>query len=277
MTDAALKMALADDLRYLRYGTDPIAFCREVLHFHPDEWQERFILSAIKPGARVIVLASRQAGKSKTIAAILVWLAVFEPGCLLLIISASARQASETLSHALDFLKLLEPVELLDEENKKSCKLQNGSRIVSLPADARTVRGYSGPRLCVEDESGFVPDECHEALTPSLAASNGGLVLSSTPYGQRGHFFNIWTEGGSWWHRIMVTADQCPRITPEFLAQERAIKPSWRIEQEYFCSFSATTDGQIFSMEVVRAAFDQKVKPLFTSDDLLSIAARGAA
>lgn len=274
--DPDLRAGLVEDLRFLRYASNPIAFCREVLKFEPDEWQITFILAALAPMARVIVLASRQAGKSRTIAAILVFLAVFEPGCLLLIVSASSRQAGETFGHAIEFLKMLEPVELLDEENKKSCRLQNASRIVTLAADPKTVRGWSGPRMLVEDEAAFVPDEVHEAVTPSLAASGGGLILSSTPYGQRGHFYKIWTEGGDFWRRISITIDRIKRIKPEFLAQERAIKPEWRIQMEYFCSFEATTDGQIFTMEVVRAAFNKAIRPLFTKSDLVRIAAESA-
>jgi hypothetical protein len=102
-------------------------------------------------------------------------------------------------------------------------ELANGSRIVSLPGDEQTIRGYSGVALLAIDEAARVPDDLYRAVRPMLAVSGGRLVCLSTPYGKRGWFFETW-KGGSGWQRARITADQCPRITPEVLAEEeRAI------------------------------------------------------
>ena len=49
----------------------------------------------------------------------------------------------------MDFLRSLEHVEQLEEDNKLSATLANRSRIVSLPGDPKTVRGFSGPSLVI--------------------------------------------------------------------------------------------------------------------------------
>jgi hypothetical protein len=68
--------------------------------------------------------------------------------------------------------------------------------------------------------------------------------------------------GAEDWQRVRVTADQCPRITREFLAQERqALGERW-FRQEYECSFEDTV-GAVFSHEDVAAALRDDLEPWF--------------
>ena len=87
------------------------------------------------------------------------------------------------------------------------------------------------------------------------------MMMLTTPYGKRGVFYEEWT-GGREWDRYEVPAAECPRITPEFLAEERDALPSYIYRQEYECSFEETED-QIFTHEMVQAAVTPDVKPLF--------------
>jgi hypothetical protein len=94
-----------------------------------------------------------------------------------------------------------------------------------------------------------------------LAVSRGRLVALSTPFGQRGWFHAEWTGGGGW-QRVRVTADQVPRITPEFLAEERrALGDRW-FNQEYGCSFESTVDA-VFDYRDIQTALSSDVQPLF--------------
>ncbi len=69
----------------------------------------------------------------------------------------------------------------LEEDNRLSFTLSNGSRVVSLPGTSETVRGFSAPRLVIEDEAAFVEDGVYGAVRPMLAVSSGRLILMSTP------------------------------------------------------------------------------------------------
>jgi LAGLIDADG-like domain len=114
--------------------------------------------------------------------------------------------------------------------------LANGSRIVSLPGEEGTVRGFSGVALLVIDEAARVADDLYRAVRPMLAVSGGRLVALSTPFGRRGWFAQEWHGEGAW-ERVRITAEQCPRITPAFLADERrALGEDW-YRQEYGCEF----------------------------------------
>ena len=53
-----------------------------------------------------------------------------------------------------------------------------------------------------------------------LAVSGGRLMMLSTPHGRRGVFFEAWDHGTEW-KRYRVPATECPRISPEFLEEER--------------------------------------------------------
>ena len=124
------------------------------------------------------------------------------------------------------------------------------------------MRGFSGVSLLVVDEAARVPDELYFAVRPMLAVSGGRLVALSTPFGKRGFFFKEWSEGGPSWSRVRVTAEECPRIRPEFLAEERRSLGDLWYRQEYQTDFVETTD-QVFSYEHVTGALDPGVLPLF--------------
>ena len=63
-----------------------------------------------------------------------------------------------------------------------------------LPGQEKTIRGFSGVTLIIEDEASRVDDTLYRAVRPMLAVSGGRLILMSTPYGQTGHFFEEWTN-----------------------------------------------------------------------------------
>jgi phage FluMu gp28-like protein len=140
-------------------------------------------------------------------------------------------------------------------------QLRNGSRVVSLPGTGETVRGFSAPDLIVEDEAAFVEDSFYRAVRPMLAVSGGRLILMSTPYGKRGHFYEAWQEAGSW-HRVEVPATECPRITSKFLESERRALGDLWFRQEYKCEFADVIDA-VFRMADIERAVTDEVLPLF--------------
>jgi hypothetical protein len=239
------------------HALDCVAFAIDRLGFHPDPWQARLLRS---PRKQIILNCSRQSGKSTTTAILALHTALYEPAALILLISPSLRQSKELFNKVIVFLRALAPVEVLDEDNKSSCTLANGSRIVSLPSDSKTVRGYSGPRLIIEDEASRVDDEVYGAIRPMLAVGRGKLVLMSTPAGKRGHFCEAWHGVGDGWERIKLLASECPRISLEFLEEEQRTLGPFVYQQEYECAFLDTTTSA-FSTALIEAAFTNDFQP----------------
>ncbi len=225
----------------------------------PDPWQQQVLRFA---GKRLILNCSRQSGKSTTTAVLALHKGMYCPGSLILLISPSLRQSSELFRKVSDMVKSLKQQPKRLEDNKLSLTFNNGSRIISLPSSESTIRGYSGVDLIIEDEASRVDDSLYYSVRPMLAVSDGAIILMSTPWGKRGHFHHEWAEGGEAWERILITADDCPRISQAFLEEEKASLGDWWYSQEYYCEFRDTTD-QLFSYDSVMQAFDDDIEPLF--------------
>lgn len=243
----------------LRHALDPVAFAQEQLRITPDPWQQQVLLS---PATQMLLNCTRQAGKSTTAAILVLHTALYTPDALILVVSPTLRQSGELFRKITGLLTHLPTPPPLREDNRLSLRLENGTRIVSLPGSEATIRGFSAPALVIEDEAARVPDELYRAVRPMLATSHGRLILMSTPFGKRGHFFEEWTEGGDAWARISISATDCPRIDPTFLAdEERSLGDRW-YRQEYGCEFLATSD-QVFDYDTVAGCISSDVSPLF--------------
>jgi hypothetical protein len=241
----------------LSSALDPVLFAVEALGFHPDSAQTKVLQWT---GKRLLLNCSRQWGKSTTTSVLAVHRAVFYPESLILLVSPSLRQSSELFRKVSGFMDRLALKPNRIEDNRLSLQLENGSRIVSLPSKEATVRGFSGASLIIEDEASRVDDLLYKTLRPMLAVSGGRLVLMSTPFGKRGHFFEEWMQGPGW-ERIEVKATDCPRIPQSFLEEERVSLGEWWFRQEYLCEFVETLD-QVFSYDLVMGAISADVKPL---------------
>jgi hypothetical protein len=226
----------------------------------PDPWQREVIGS---PAGRLLLLCSRQAGKSQTAAGLALLTALREPGSLVLLLSPSLRQSLELFRKTADLWRALgRPVRTAKgRENATRLELANGSRIESLPGTESTVRSFSAVRLLVIDEAARVADDLYRAVRPMLAVSRGRLLALSSAWAKVGWFYEAWS-GTEPWHRVKVTARQCPRISAAFLAEElEAIGPRW-FSMEYLAEFGDAVDA-LFSEEDVRASMANDVRPLF--------------
>jgi hypothetical protein len=242
-------------------GTPPLSPVTLAAHagFTLDAWQRDVLLS---DAHQLIILASRQAGKSSVSSIRALHRALYTPASLVLLLAPSYRQSKELfkkVKHALGKLPFAVPVA---SESALELEFSNLSRIVALPGKEETIRGFSGVSLLIVDESSRVPDALYQAVRPMLAVSGGDIILLSTPFGKRGFFHHEWMEGGASWHRVKVTADDCPRISREWLATERKTIGEWWFRQEYLCEF-VETDDQVFAYEDLQRALDTSVKPLF--------------
>jgi hypothetical protein len=243
----------------LELALDRVAFA-EALGLDPDPWQRDLLRSSSE---RVILNCSRQSGKSTMTAVITLHRALYHPGSLILCLAPALRQSQELFGKVLGFYRDLGRPVSPQAERKLSLELENGSRIVTLPGTEKTIRGFSGTALLVLDEAARVADELYFAVKPMLAVSGGALMIMSTPYGKRGVFYEEWT-GGHGWERYEVPANQCPRISEEFLEEERASLPPFIFRQEYECSFEETED-QVFTTDLIDRAVTSEVKPLFAT------------
>jgi hypothetical protein len=227
--------------------------------YPPDPWQAEFLEA---PDPRILLNIHRQAGKSTTAAILAMHGALYEPDTLQILLSPGLRQSGELFSKCLDVYRRIGRPVIATSETVLTLRLANGSRIVSLPGNEATVRGYSGVRRIIIDEAARVPDGLYRSVRPMLAVSGGQLIAMSTPWGKRGWWYEAFVSGGNDWRRFTVTADQCPRITAAFLAEEKRNLPALWFDQEYMGVF-ADMEGQVFPTDLIMAAFGDDLEPLF--------------
>ncbi len=245
---------LAHDLsRDLAFALDPVLAAR-ALGLDPDLWQERFLRS---PAPRTLLNCSRQSGKSTITALLAAHTALYDSGALVLLLSPTQRQSHELFRKALDAYRAIPTAIPIVQESALRLELVNGSRIVSLPGKETTVRGFSGVRLLAVDEAARVPDELYYSVRPMLAVSGGRLVALSTPFGTRGWWWEAWRSDETW-ERFRVPAEECPRISEDFLDEERRSMGEWWFAQEYGCEF-LDAETQPFGREDVERAFEEEV------------------
>jgi len=240
----------------LAAALDPVLFAATLGFTTPDPWQ----VTALRwTGRRAIWNIARQSGKSTVAALVGLHTAIYWPNSLILLISPSLRQSSELFRKVSDWRTAWPVAWDLPEDNRLSCRFENGSRIVSLPSSEATIRGFSGADLIIEDEAARVPDELYYAVRPMLAVSGGRLLLMSTPFGTRGHFHQEWTKGGPIWERVEIDATHNPRIAPEFLEEERASMGDWWYQQEYFGKFMDAQTA-VFNYQDIENMFRKEIE-----------------
>jgi len=229
----------------------------------PDAWQADLLRSDAK---QMILLCSRQSGKSTITSILALHQAIYTANSLILLLSPSLRQSQELFRKLQNFYGELESANLpqATEESALRMELSNSSRIIALPGKEATIRGFSGVSLLIIDEASRVEDALYQSVRPMLAVSGGRIVLLSTPFGKRGFFHSEWTDGDGW-RKVKITADQCPRIDRDWLMRERQMIGDWWYLQEYFCEF-VETNYQVFSYDDIQAALDPDIKPLFPKE-----------
>jgi len=235
---------------------DPTVFMEDA-GLSPDPWQVRALRSTAK---KMILLASRQSGKSTVAAMISLHMAIYNPGSLSIISSPTERQSIELFRKIRTFYNAIGAPDL-SRELTTTLELTTGSRIVALPGDPETIRGFSAASLAILDEAARVPDSLYLAVSPMLAVSGGRLLLLSTPKGRRGIFHEIWISQDPDWERIRARASECPRISPKFLAEQRLLLGQKGYDQEYESEFIEVED-QVFSSDSIDLAFDSDEAPL---------------
>lgn len=146
-------------------------------------------------------------------------------------------------------------------------ELENGSRIISLPANSKATVGYTAD-LLVLDEAKIVPDDLFRSVRPMLATTGGRFIALSTPLGQRGWFYEAckqcWeavAKGLPPPYRLFKrTCWDCPRLDRGFLEQERRMIGDYWFRQEYEVEFLSPM-GAVFRQEDVERTLQSAEEP----------------
>lgn len=193
---------------------------------------------------------SRQTGKSFGTAAEAVYACVLTPGDPWVVLSAGERQALEWMAKARQWAQAFKfAVDAYDEIRsaanavitRSEIRFCNGSRIIAIPANPDTARGYSANLILDEFAIHEKPWDIWAAIYPSITNPLTGqkkLRVVSTPKGRANKFYDLWTKNDAYSkHKVTIldaAADGLPVNIPEL--QAGVDDPDiWA--QEYLCEF----------------------------------------
>lgn len=200
-------------------------------------------------------LWSRQSGKSTACAAEVVRDALAHPGVTWVLASAGERQALELMEKVRTWAEAFgfaigSLAHHRDGENallkRAEAKWPNGSRVLALPANAKTIRGYSANVIL--DEFAFYDDAeaLWRALYPAITSpfGRGGpkkLRLVTTPNGPGNLAHQLWTAqlGAHDFSRHRVTIHDAVRagLAIDIEALKRGLGDPEGWAQEFECEF----------------------------------------
>ncbi len=243
----------------LKIAVDPVVFQETMLSQEIpllDAWQTVACRST-SPG--LLLLCGRQTGKSTFAAVMALWKVMMQPNTLVLLISPTLRQSSELFRKTMVLFDLMKADPPPIKRTQTELWLPNGSKIFSLPgANPDAIRGYSNIDLVIEDEAAFVNDRTFTAYRPMLATNaRGRHVLLTTPYGRRGHFYDLWTSDDPYFEKIAIQSKECLRIAPSFLDTEQRVLSSRAYRQEYECEFLEAANA-VFPADLIERLTDKE-------------------
>lgn len=200
---------------------------------------------------------SRQTGKSFATACESVTDCAAQPkgnSCLWVVLSAGERQALEWMEKAKKWTEAVKATvdsydEIRDSANallsRAEIRFANGARIVAIPANPDTARGYSANLVLDEFAIHERPFDIWAAIYPSITNPLNGekrLRIVSTPKGRGNKFADLW-EHNETYSKHKVTIEDAVRMgLPVNIEELRAGVDDPDIwAQEYMCEFIDNT------------------------------------
>jgi len=171
------------------------------------------------------------------------------------------------------YIEFVIPPKLIAQrmENEQTLILVNGSVIRFLSGDQPDrLRGLALLGAVADEFASWETDEALRVMRPSLVASSGFLIVTSTPRGIN-HYKTMWdiaTSSPDWWCSTVTAADARKDsegdgslvIPPEELDRElrEGTSPSW-IRQEFFVEFTASLQGAIYAEDLTRVQQEGRI------------------
>jgi len=183
---------------FIRTYVKIINLDRGLIDFEMYPFQEE-MAETIADNRFTVIKTCRQAGKTTTSAAVILWHVLFNDSYTVAILAnklSTAREILARVQRAYEYLpKWLQKGVIV--WNKTNIELENGSQIIASSTASSAIRGYSINFLYL-DEFAFVPrniqDDFFTSVYPTIiSGTNTKVVITSTPNGFD-LFYKIWTN-----------------------------------------------------------------------------------
>lgn len=248
------------DINYfIKTYTKIINLDRGLITFDMYPFQEQ-MASTIVDNRFSIIKTCRQAGKTTTSAAVILWHIIFNESYTVAILANKLSTAREILSRVQRGYENL-PKWLQQGVvtwNKTNIELENGSQIIAASTASSAIRGFSINFLYL-DEFAFVPrniqDDFFTSVYPTIiSGTNTKVVITSTPNGFD-LFYKIWinsVEGRNEYANFSVSWWDVPGRDDEWREKTIANTSEDQFRQEFEAEFLGSANTLI-SPNVLRS------------------------
>lgn len=267
---------------WLKCSQDPVYFTetymkiinvdKGLVSFKLYDYQKDMLLSMQQNRFNVIATA-RQAGKSTTTCAFILWYIIFHSEKTVALLANKGDTAREILGRIqLAYQHLPKWLQQgVKEWNKGSFELENDSRVIAAATSSDAIRGYSINLLFI-DEAAFIEnwDEFFTAVYPTISSgTESKIVLVSTPNGLN-HFYKTWVganEDRNGYKAIKVMWHDVPGRDEAWKQGTLAAMnfDTEKFEQEYCVEFMGSSGTLIAGWKLKELVYQ---KPIHESDGL---------
>lgn len=151
--------------------------------------------------------------------------------------------------------------------HRMEIRLPGGVRIIGLPANPGTARGFSGDVLLDEFAMHEHDREIWAAMFPTLLRHHGELDVASTPHGRNNVFYRL-SKNDRFSHSTVTLRDAVAQgLDVDETEVREAMGDDFLFRQEFLCEFADEATA-FLSHERVAACVDENLTPAAAPGDL---------
>jgi len=243
---------------------EPVDFFEWVTGYKPYDYQVNILNCKDK---RIAIRSGRQVGKTTVCAIKSLYEAFWNKNKQILIIAPVRKQSKLLFQVIKDCITLkTELSKSLVKDTATEMFFDNGSRIyceTGAILSKDRIRGFS-PNIVIVDEAAFVADETFSSTEPSVIKTQGSIILTSTPYGKRGFFYETFLPNSDY-TKFHIKSEECPHILKKELDKLKNRLTKNEYVQEYEGEFTEEGD-EYFTKELIKDCTDSNIKEIDTPE-----------
>ena len=269
-------------IEYQKCAEDPIYFIDNYCYIITlDHGLQKFKLydcqkekvKLIHDERRVIIMESRQSGKTTTSAAYILWYTLFQESKNVAILANKDKTAREILSR---YQLMYENLPLWMQQgvktwNKGDVELENGSKVFTAATTIAGIRSKSVNLLYI-DEAAIIPNNIADAFFTSVypvvsAGNTTKILITSTPLGYN-HFWKFWNDaenGRNGFVPLFIPYWKIPGRDEKWAEDQKRVLGEIKFNQEVLCKFLGS------ALTLVRADVIEQMSysdPIYKKDGL---------
>ena len=261
-----------------RYRSEPVAFCREVLHFEP--WSKQAeILESVRDHTRTAVASCHGAGKTAIAARCVLWFLAAFPHSRVVTTAPTWHQVRDLLWREIRLGYQAADGFIGGEMFDTRLELATDWFALGLSTDRpdRFQGHHAEHLLLVADEASGIEEHIYEAATGFMTSPGARALLIGNPLATSGTFFDAFHSQRGLYSTIRLSAFDTPAFTDERVpngVKQRLVSRKWVEEHTKMwgegsplwqvriaAEFPSQSDDVVVSLGELEAAQGRELEP----------------